>query len=1055
MVSTRNVVLGLAIGFQVLSFLSQAFPIVFVPFLFVQHLYSPDTDRMVTGLENGGRHVSIHLSSHDDVQSEDGERRVTVEDTDFDFHSRVYIDEWGVPHITAASEDGLYVGLGYMHGRDRLFQLDLLRLFASGTARSVLGEADPSQEMLFRLEVYAKVMEFGTTAKSMLETDPKFERIAAAYSAGVNEAARTEPVPFEFGILGHTWKPWTPMDTARVMVLTSFGLMKNWEHELARLELLLSQLNKSHCSPANAALTAKTKSALAVNRTNTMWSFHNEGANHSVSSGISDEEKEKNSARYQQMNLDTLDALLPYLESKITCGSGAGVDADADVDVDVDDGRASIENGGSPGEVGNAVGSGGSNNWALSGQYTGTGKGAFSMDPHLKHSLPGLIYLAHLRLEGDEVNAEEGYEVIGGGIVGLPAIVFGGNGRVAWGPTANWVDSSDVYVEKTLLDRVNELLVEAEADHDSKSSFDSKLQEITLTAGDGSIGKLPQKLMDAVIAHQHGRGDDTVTDLLSQFYMTSDASVRRFVMVSKTFDIKNVATGKIKESRELRYRTTIHGPVLNDVMNGRLHEDYPIVSLKLFAKSKSNLSTSLKTLYSSDSVRQAVGGLSELMSFQGHWLLSDHHGGIAYTMPCRVPNRTHHVGTIPSPGWVQKYDWGEDVAVADLPSVIIDGETAQGKEQSFPSLDPLHSLFLHSANNHVFDPSSYSFPTNFEGDIPHRAQRIGDILKENWRQHADKNGVDESNDGGEKEDLDVLAMFKAMHRDNMEYEWVTRTKTFFTPFLESIVAAEQETVVARAARTLIDWDGAASPDSVGTTIYTSFQSHLLKHVLEDEAHPTITKFALDYVNADPFIAGLMRPDNPAWCDVGANCLAPSAEKCMKSDCDPFLVFDRVFRETVGALVTAYTASNIDTDWSWGKVAPLEIKHAFGKIPLIKSYVNREIPTNGTIQSVNKNYFSRAGMTRFPIQAGPVVRFCADFSRWQESWMVIPGGQSGRPASKHYDDQLPLFVQGDGVKLDRFGKWDEMEENSSSKSVGSGERGVRYGSFDLFGKASDI
>ena len=40
----------------------------------------------------------------------------------------------------------------------------------------------------------------------------------------------------------------------------------------------------------------------------------------------------------------------------------------------------------------------------------------------------------------------------------------------------------------------------------------------------------------------------------------------------------------------------------------------------------------------------------------------------------------------------------------------------------------------------------------------------------------------------------------------------------------------------------------------------------------------------------------------------------------------------------------------------------------------------------------------------------------DVGEWESSRFSIPGGQSGNPASPHYDDILPLWLRGEGVPI---------------------------------------
>lgn len=80
----------------------------------------------------------------------------------------------------------------------------------------------------------------------------------------------------------------------------------------------------------------------------------------------------------------------------------------------------------------------GSNNWAVSGALTADGRPLVANDMHLGLGLPNTWF--RLRLELDAV---DGYAVTGVSLPGLPAIVAGSNGHIAWGFTnsyGDWVD---------------------------------------------------------------------------------------------------------------------------------------------------------------------------------------------------------------------------------------------------------------------------------------------------------------------------------------------------------------------------------------------------------------------------------------------------------------------------------------------------------------------------------------------------------------------------------------------------------------------------------------
>jgi penicillin amidase len=81
----------------------------------------------------------------------------------------------------------------------------------------------------------------------------------------------------------------------------------------------------------------------------------------------------------------------------------------------------------------------GSNNWALAGALTVTGKALLSNDMHLGHQMPNLWYEAHLQ--------SGSFNAAGVTLPGAPFVIVGHNGRIAWGFTNLGPDVEDIYIE--------------------------------------------------------------------------------------------------------------------------------------------------------------------------------------------------------------------------------------------------------------------------------------------------------------------------------------------------------------------------------------------------------------------------------------------------------------------------------------------------------------------------------------------------------------------------------------------------------------------------------
>jgi penicillin amidase len=86
----------------------------------------------------------------------------------------------------------------------------------------------------------------------------------------------------------------------------------------------------------------------------------------------------------------------------------------------------------------------GSNQWAVAGRHTASGKPLFANDPHLALGTPSTFYPIHLTAGA--------FDAMGSGFAGVPFVIVGQNRDIAWGSTVNPMDVTDVYAEQIVPD---------------------------------------------------------------------------------------------------------------------------------------------------------------------------------------------------------------------------------------------------------------------------------------------------------------------------------------------------------------------------------------------------------------------------------------------------------------------------------------------------------------------------------------------------------------------------------------------------------------------------
>ncbi|MBO1074446.1 penicillin acylase family protein [Roseomonas marmotae] len=142
-------------------------------------------------------------------------------------------DEHGIPRITAATELDAAVALGWLHARDRMFQMEMMRRGASGRLAELAGPA------ALRMDRFSRTLGLARSARADYQALPEPTRaMLEAYARGMNAwiEARGRLAAPEFLVFGvpEPWEPWQSLLWAKVMGLWLSG---NWRLELDRARL--------------------------------------------------------------------------------------------------------------------------------------------------------------------------------------------------------------------------------------------------------------------------------------------------------------------------------------------------------------------------------------------------------------------------------------------------------------------------------------------------------------------------------------------------------------------------------------------------------------------------------------------------------------------------------------------------------------------------------------------------------------------------------------------------------------------------------------------------
>lgn len=284
-------------------------------------------------------------------------------------------DRYAIPTITARNREDACRALGWLHARDRLFQMDLMRRKAAGRLAEIFGAKAVA------LDREQRVYGFGRVAAEIVKNLPAAQLAGLrAYAEGVSQQIRqARERPPEFRLLGYAPEPWRPEDS----LLVALGMFQTLSGS-TQSERMLTVMEQALPPELTAFLTPDTDEYATV-----------------LLGGA----ESRRPAR--PVPVETIARLLAENRGQPLRVSVRAEDPPT-----------------------------GSNHWAVSGRKTADGRAILADDMHLPLGMPNTWYRARLRYAEADLN--------GVTLPGVPLLVVGSNGKIAYGFTNVEADLADL-----------------------------------------------------------------------------------------------------------------------------------------------------------------------------------------------------------------------------------------------------------------------------------------------------------------------------------------------------------------------------------------------------------------------------------------------------------------------------------------------------------------------------------------------------------------------------------------------------------------------------------
>jgi penicillin G amidase len=402
----------------------------------------------------------------------------------------------------------------------------------------------------------------------------------------------------------------------------------------------------------------------------------------------------------------------------------------------------------------------------------------------------------------------------------------------------------------------------------------------------------------------------------------------------------------------LQVRTTIWGPVLAEPLLGRP------VAVHWTALDPASTDLGISDIAGVTTVAAAIALVHRAGGPPVNVLLADDSGNIAWTFMGRLPRRFGMDGLF-SESWADgKKGWDGYIPPDDVPTIV----------------NPPDGYIV-SANHRMLGGD---YPTAIGHDFAggYRAWRIAELLK---------------------------PLGRSSERDMLALQLDTRTDFYRYYQQLGLHALEGGGLTGQFSNVelrhyLEAWDGQAETSSLGLALLVQFRNDLVKAVLEPvlascrEIDPS---FRFSWHNVDVPVRQII--------DSGRTELLPDQQRFQ--DWDSFL--RAVLVRSAQKLVERHGAKTL-AEIRWGDESEVDMHHPLSRSNWFFAWLldMPRVPLSGCTHCVRVASGKHGATERMVVAPG----------HESDGILHMPGGQSGQPGSRHYDDQQQGWIAGRATKF---------------------------------------